>query len=237
MEPVPEARPRRVGHGERPGPPAHQGRRRLRHQRPHRAPRGEGRPDGRARDSSCSRSIPASTEAAVQRAEASLASAKARRRRRKANLLQAQRNYERSARDQEDQRHAHLRRAARAAQDGGRGEQGARTSRRSTGRPGDGVAPRRAQHRWRRPTIFAPMSGRVTRLNVEEGETAVPGTFNKDAATLLTIADMSVLETKVKVDETDVARITRRRLGGQSRSTPSPTRRSSAASSRSRTAR
>ena len=33
------------------------------------------------------------------------------------------------------------------------------------------------------------------------------GTLNKDAATLLTISDMSVLETKVKVDETDVARI------------------------------
>jgi HlyD family secretion protein len=52
------------------------------------------------------------------------------------------------------------------------------------------------------------MAGRVTRLNVEAGETAVPGTFNKDAATLLTISDMSVLETRVKVDETDVARIT-----------------------------
>ena len=51
------------------------------------------------------------------------------------------------------------------------------------------------------------MSGRVTRLAVEQGETAVPGTFNKDAATLLTISDMTVLETKVKVDETDVARI------------------------------
>ena len=51
------------------------------------------------------------------------------------------------------------------------------------------------------------MSGRVTRLVVEQGETAVPGTFNKDAATLLTISDMSVLETRVKVDETDVARI------------------------------
>ena len=51
------------------------------------------------------------------------------------------------------------------------------------------------------------MSGRVTRLAVEQGETAVPGTFNKDAATLLTISDMSVLETQVKVDETDVARI------------------------------
>jgi HlyD family secretion protein len=56
-------------------------------------------------------------------------------------------------------------------------------------------------------TILAPMSGRVTRLNVENGETAIQGTLNKDAATLLTISDMRVLETKVKVDETDVARI------------------------------
>src|SRR6185312_12615267 len=56
-------------------------------------------------------------------------------------------------------------------------------------------------------TIYAPMSGRITRLAVEQGETAVPGTFNKDAATLLTISDMSNLETRVKVDETDVARI------------------------------
>src|SRR5205807_3267230 len=51
------------------------------------------------------------------------------------------------------------------------------------------------------------LSGRVTRLNVEQGETAIQGTFNKDAATMLTISDMSVLETKVKVDETDVSRI------------------------------
>jgi HlyD family secretion protein len=56
-------------------------------------------------------------------------------------------------------------------------------------------------------TIVAPMSGRVTRLNVEQGETAIMGTLNKDAATLLTISDMSLLETKVKVDETDVSRI------------------------------
>jgi HlyD family secretion protein len=56
-------------------------------------------------------------------------------------------------------------------------------------------------------TITAPMSGRVTRLIVEAGETAIQGTLNKDAATLLTISDMTVLETKVKVDETDVSRI------------------------------
>jgi HlyD family secretion protein len=56
-------------------------------------------------------------------------------------------------------------------------------------------------------TIIAPMNGRITRLAVQQGETAVPGTFNKDAALLLTISDMSVLETLVKVDETDVARL------------------------------
>jgi HlyD family secretion protein len=56
-------------------------------------------------------------------------------------------------------------------------------------------------------TILAPMSGRITKLAVQQGETAVPGTFSKDQALLLTISDMSVLETKVKVDETDVARL------------------------------
>lgn len=56
-------------------------------------------------------------------------------------------------------------------------------------------------------TILAPMDGRITRLAVQQGETAVPGTFSKDQALLLTISDMSTLETKVKVDETDVARL------------------------------
>ena len=66
---------------------------------------------------------------------------------------------------------------------------------------------RDAQSLLAKTTIYAPMSGRVTRLNVREGETAIMGTLNKDAATLLTISDMSTLETKVKVDETDVSRI------------------------------
>jgi HlyD family secretion protein len=64
-----------------------------------------------------------------------------------------------------------------------------------------------ARSRLAKTTIVAPMAGRVTRLNVEQGETAIMGTLNKEAATLLTISDMSVLETLVKVDETDVARI------------------------------
>ncbi|HXB23103.1 MAG TPA: efflux RND transporter periplasmic adaptor subunit [Gemmatimonadaceae bacterium] len=56
-------------------------------------------------------------------------------------------------------------------------------------------------------TVLAPMSGKVTRLDVENGETAIQGTLNKDAATLLTISDMNYLETRVKVDETDVSHI------------------------------
>ncbi len=69
------------------------------------------------------------------------------------------------------------------------------------------AALRDARSNLAKTTIVAPMSGRVTRLNVEQGETAIMGTLNRDAATLLTISDMSVLETKVRVDETQVARI------------------------------
>lgn len=57
-------------------------------------------------------------------------------------------------------------------------------------------------------TIVAPMSGRVTRLNIEQGETAVVGTMNNPGSLLLTIADLSVMEAKVEVDETDVPGLT-----------------------------
>src|SRR2546425_481415 len=62
------------------------------------------------------------------------------------------------------------------------------------------------------PTIYqahlvAPMAGRVTRLAVEEGEVAVPGTFSRETGLLLTISDLSVIQTKVQVDETDVVRL------------------------------
>jgi HlyD family secretion protein len=69
------------------------------------------------------------------------------------------------------------------------------------------AALRDARSRLAKTTIFAPMTGQITRLAVEEGETAIQGTLSRDAATLLTIADMSVLEVKVKVDETDVSTI------------------------------
>jgi HlyD family secretion protein len=144
--------------------------------------------------------------AAVQRAEAALSSSKAQEAQAKANFIQAQRNYQRSAEIRKanaqlvsDEQLEQLRTQAEvqeALQEAAKHqvEQSA-------------AQLRDAQSSLDKTTILAPMSGRITRLAVEQGETAVPGTFNKDAATLLTIADMTVLETKVKVDETDVARI------------------------------
>ncbi len=64
-----------------------------------------------------------------------------------------------------------------------------------------------AREMLRKTTIVAPMSGRVTRLNIEEGETAIVGTMNNPGSLLLTVADLSVMEANVKVDETDVPHI------------------------------
>jgi len=55
--------------------------------------------------------------------------------------------------------------------------------------------------------LISPLDGRVTRLNVEVGEVAVPGTFSKETALLMTVADLSVILAKVQVDETDVVRL------------------------------
>jgi len=52
--------------------------------------------------------------------------------------------------------------------------------------------------------IESPLTGIVTRRNIEEGETVVVGTMNNAGTVLLTIADMSVIEAEVEVDETDV---------------------------------
>ncbi|HEV7586521.1 MAG TPA: efflux RND transporter periplasmic adaptor subunit [Longimicrobium sp.] len=65
-----------------------------------------------------------------------------------------------------------------------------------------------ARDNLRKTTIVAPMAGRVVRLNIHEGETAIIGTMNNPGSLLLTVADPSAMEAKVKVDETDVPGIT-----------------------------
>ena len=52
--------------------------------------------------------------------------------------------------------------------------------------------------------MTSPMDGLVTRRSIEEGETAVLGTMNNAGSVLLTIADMSVIEAEVEVDETEI---------------------------------
>jgi HlyD family secretion protein len=64
-----------------------------------------------------------------------------------------------------------------------------------------------ARDNLRKTRLLAPISGRVTRLPVEEGEVAVPSTFSKDIGLLMTISDLSVIQAKVQVDETDVVRL------------------------------
>lgn len=53
-------------------------------------------------------------------------------------------------------------------------------------------------------TYSAPIDGIITSLRVEEGEIAVVGTMNNPGTVLLTIADLSVMQVEVEVDETDV---------------------------------
>ena len=56
--------------------------------------------------------------------------------------------------------------------------------------------------------ISSPMDGIVTRRNIEQGENVMVGTMNNAGTVLLTIADMSVIESEVEVDETDIPDVT-----------------------------
>src|SRR5437773_4363906 len=58
--------------------------------------------------------------------------------------------------------------------------------------------------------LESPIDGIVTRRNIQEGETAVIGTMNNAGTVLLTLADMSVIQAEVEVDETNIPNV---RLG------------------------
>ena len=52
-----------------------------------------------------------------------------------------------------------------------------------------------------------PIAGIVTKRNIEEGETVVVGTMNNAGTVLLTLADMSVIQAEVEVDETNIPNV------------------------------
>ncbi len=52
--------------------------------------------------------------------------------------------------------------------------------------------------------IYAPISGRVVRLNIKEGEAVMMGTMNNPGTVMMTLADLSAMQARVDVDESDV---------------------------------
>jgi len=61
--------------------------------------------------------------------------------------------------------------------------------------------------------IESPIDGIVTRRNIQEGETAVIGTMNNPGTVLLTLADMSVIQAEVEVDETNIPHVVIGQIG------------------------
>lgn len=149
---------------------------------------------------------PSQYEAALSRARAALASAEASALQARANRDQAKRAFERVqelrerdtllvSREQLEQSQTQYRVAEAVANSAEHQVEQAR------------AAVKEAEEALAKTVLRAPMRGEVTRLAVEVGETAVPGTFSRDAALLLTISDLSVIQANVRVDETDVVRL------------------------------
>lgn len=149
---------------------------------------------------------PTQYEAAVARAEASVSEARAREAQSRASLLQAEQAFRRAremrARDsvlisqqqyEEAQTQAEVQRALYEAS-----THGVSIAR---------AALREAQDRLAKSVIRAPIDGVVTRLNIEEGETAIVGMQNNPGSLLLSVSDLSVMEAVIHVDETDVPEI------------------------------
>jgi len=144
--------------------------------------------------------------ASVSRSEASLAQAEAQRTQQQANLIQARRNLDRLlqlrqrdsllvSRQQVDDATTTLEVAEATLSSAEHGVAQAR------------AAVDEAQDQLSKTIFTAPIEGKVTRLNVEEGETVIIGTMNNPGSLVLTISDLSVIEIVVQVDETDVSAI------------------------------
>ncbi len=64
-----------------------------------------------------------------------------------------------------------------------------------------------AEHELSKVNVHSDIDGIVTRRNIEVGENVFVGAFNNAATVLLTIADLSVIEAEVEVDETDIVAV------------------------------
>ncbi len=65
----------------------------------------------------------------------------------------------------------------------------------------------KASDQSKKSKIESPLDGVITSLDKEQGERAVPGMMSNPEATIMTIADLSVIQAEIKVDETDVVNV------------------------------
>ena len=70
----------------------------------------------------------------------------------------------------------------------------------------------RADDQLKKTVLVSPLDGVITQLLVEKGERAQPGIMSNPEATLMTIADLSVIQAELKVDETDVVNVSKGNL-------------------------
>lgn len=145
--------------------------------------------------------------AALSRAEASLAQAQAQEAQQRANLLRATRDRERLLQLQaRDSLLVSSQQLENAETDVAVQQAGLESAQFGVSQARAGVDENR--DRLSKTVFTAPMTGKVTRLNVEEGETVIIGTMNNPGSLVLTISDLSVIEVVVQVDETEVSQIT-----------------------------
>jgi HlyD family secretion protein len=64
-----------------------------------------------------------------------------------------------------------------------------------------------AQYDLSRVRIASPIDGIVTKRSIEEGEMVMVGTMNNAGTVLMTLADMSIIQAEVEVDETNIPNV------------------------------
>jgi HlyD family secretion protein len=149
---------------------------------------------------------PTQYEAAVQQARAAVSEAQARAAQARANYVQAQRSYQRTRLLFQRDSTLVSRQALEEAETQYEVQQELLQA------ANHGVAQAEAAlgealDRLSKTVIRAPMHGTITRLEVDEGETAIVGTMNNPGSLLLTVSDLAAMEAVVRVDETDVPEI------------------------------
>jgi HlyD family secretion protein len=149
---------------------------------------------------------PSTFEAALQRAQAALASAQAAATQARANRNQSERTLGRTRRIREQNSELISDQELEAAETNNEVQEALyQAAEHQVEQARANV--REARDRLSKTVIRAPMTGRVTRLNVEQGETAIVGTMNNPGTVLLTVADLTEMEAVLEVDETDMPQI------------------------------